>query len=499
MKKRMSLFLAILMALAVFMTACGGSSNTAQPADTSADKAATDTAATDKAADEAKPEEAAPAPAKDEKITLSFIDYVPSAARETYYEKMMELYNQENPNIVVEYGSVPYEEANNKLTQMGAAQDLPDIVNLHGALKLQFVPSGWLAQLDKYLDAEPGYKDSFVAAVRDILWADETAGLGGIYTMPDGIMTNGIFIRKDWVEEAGLKLDDLMSNWTWETYMDTVYKLTDPDKGRYGISYRGGSAAFDRLEQYLVAYTDSYDFDDEGNCLLYTPENVERVQKFLNMYLDGCGPKDSINWGFAEMVDNFTGGLTGTLNNDVEVVATCLERMEDSQWAVMPLPRSSVDGRINSYAGPAYGYAVSSFSEYQDEAWGFIELLMRPENNAEFCKLFTNMPVRSEVDDPFFGPDGPVYGFMKQLDDPNFCAYSSYGTYLDLAAFRTDAHVGWQKVLMGNQTVDAQLKLVDDQLTEIAKQWLADNPGKQLGQARIGGKIVPYKGPSGAN
>ena len=45
------------------------------------------------------------------------------------------------------------------------------------------------------------------------------------------------------------------------------------------------------------------------------------------------------------MVDNFTGGLTGTLNNDTEVVAICQERMEDSQWTVLPLPANTVDSK----------------------------------------------------------------------------------------------------------------------------------------------------------
>jgi multiple sugar transport system substrate-binding protein len=405
----------------------------------------------------------------------------------------------ENKHITMEYGSVPYEDAPVKFTQMGAAGDLPDTINFYGSLVSSFVDSKWILPLDGYIDRE-GYREIFMSAIIDTDWKNQINAYGAVYTIPDGIMTNGIFIRKDWVEEAGLDLQELRSDWTWETYIDTVYKLTDPEKGRYGISYRGsGPGAFDRLQQYIIAYTDSYDFDDEGNCLYYTPENVERIQKFLNMYIDGCGPKDSINWGFAEMVDNFTGGLTATLNNDVEVVAICMERMEDSEWAVMPLPKSSVNGRINSYMGAAYLYAVSAQTKYPDEAWGFIEVMCRADNNADFCKRFTNMPIRKDIEDEFFGENGPVAGFVKQLDDPKFCIHPGYGGVLDLAEWRSEVYVTWQKVLMGDMTCDAALKQVDEDLTKIAKQWIADNPGKSMNKATIGGKEVPYSGPSGVH
>ena len=499
MKKSLGLLLASITLFGVFATGCQQST----PKETTATAAKETAAAGDASADETDAEETAAestvAMEERSNIDLTFLDFVPSPQREDYFTKMMDGYTSERPYISMEYGSVPYEEAVAKLTTLAAAQDLPDVVNFHSSVKWQFAPSGWLVPLDKYIDAESGYKDSFVEAVARFQWDEETNGLGAIYAMPDGIMTNGIFIRKDWVEEAGLDLQELRADWTWETYIDTVYKLTDVENGRYGISYRGGSAAFDRIQQYLVANTGGYDFDAEGNCLWYTPENVERVQTFIDMYLDGCAPKDSVNWGFAEMVDNFTGGLTATLNNDVEVVATCLERLEDDQWTVMPLPKSSIDGNIPTYAGSAYNYGISAFSDNPDDAWGFIEFISRPDNNVEYCKLLTMMPIRKNVDDPFFGEDGPVYGFMTQLQDPGFTQQPAYGQYLDVATFRENAHVEWQKVLMGERTVDEVLKEYDEEITEIAKKWLADNPDKELGKLLTFGGEIPYTGPSGEN
>ena len=495
-RKTLSL-LALLIVIAMALGACGAPSGNNTTAATQAD--ATTAAQTQAATQATTQTTAAATEAPKDPIELMFIDWVPSPEREKFFLKMMDIYMRENPHIKMEYGSVPYENAPAVLTQMGAAGDLPDVVNFHGSILTSFVDSGWVVPIDDYI-AQEGYMELFVSPVIDTQWANQLTSYDAIYTVPDGIMTNGIFIRKDWVEEAGMDIQELMDDWTWETYIDTVYKLTDPAKGRYGISYRGGGpGAFDRLQQYIIAWTQSYDFDEEGNCLYYTPENVERIQKFLNMYIDGCGPKDSINWGFAEMVDNFTGGLTATLNNDVEVVAICMERMEDSEWAAMPLPKSSVDGRINSYLGAAYQYAVSAQSKNPDEAWGFIEVMCRAENNADFCKQFTNMPIRKDIEDEFFSDTGPVAGFIRQFNDPKFCIHPGYGGVLDLAEWRSEVFVLFQKVLLGEETTDNALRQVDEDLTKIAKKWLADNPGKKLQEATINGVFVPYTGPSGVH
>ena len=45
----------------------------------------------------------------------------------------------------------------------------------------------------------------------------------------------------------------------------------------------------------------------------FLDECLEAFKKWTGLYLNGYAPEDSINWGFTEMVDNFIGGLTGTL------------------------------------------------------------------------------------------------------------------------------------------------------------------------------------------
>ncbi|HHU79280.1 MAG TPA: sugar ABC transporter substrate-binding protein [Clostridiales bacterium] len=404
---------------------------------------------------------------------ISFMDVSPRPEREQFFRNMITEFNKEYPDVEVDYQTVPWDDAATKLTNMAAAKQLPDVINIYTGWIPQFVAAEWMIPLDTYLD-NAGIKDKFTAFTKGYYWAEQQEIYGHIYSIPDGLMSGGIFVRKDWMEEKNIEL----SSWTWDDYFYLIEALTDPEQNRYGSSYRGARGAFDRIREYLVSFTEGRMYDDEGNCLLYSEENVERFIKFTDVYMKGYAPKDAINWGFTEMVDNFTGGLTGTLNNDTEVVAICQERMEDSQWTVLPLPASTVDGKTYGASGASYGYAVSSFSKNQDAAWAFIEFLSRPENNAEYCKVMTLIPIRTDVEnDPFFSEEGPMAGFLAQVNDPNFVVMASYGPFDYTDLHQGPLHAEVQLYLQGKQSADETLKKLSDELASRMKAYLKDNPG----------------------
>ena len=91
---------------------------------------------------------------------------------------------------------------------------------------------------------------------------------------------------------------------------------------------------------------------EEGNCLLYSSDMVEEFIKFTDVYMNGYAPKDSINWSFTEMVDNFT----ETNRYSKQRYRSCChlpERMEDDQWTVLPY-RLAPDGKTYGSAGVSW-------------------------------------------------------------------------------------------------------------------------------------------------
>lgn len=404
--------------------------------------------------------------------TLRFLDVAPSEQKQTYYETVFAKFEEET-GISVIYESVPWDDAANRITVLGASNQLPDVMTVWSGWLGQYTQAGWVIPLDDYIGDSRG---EFTEAVNKLIWKSEEERYGNIYTVPDGVMVKGVYVRKDWAEEAGIELDPT-ADWTYDEYFELVKSLTDPEQKRYGTSYRGARGALDPLLVYLQSFSAGNTYDSEGNILIDSPEALEAFKKWTDIYLEGYAPEDSINWGFTEMVDNFTGGLTGTLINDSEVAPTCQESMEDSQWMVMPMPKSSVDGKIYNTINAPYAYSVSGNSENPDEAWQLIEFLSRSENSIEYCKMFGLIPIKKDVEnDPTYGLEGPYATFVQQLNDSDLAVPTTFGPF-----DYTDLHQGMfheeiQKYLLGDQDAETSLTYITAELENRMKQYLTDNP-----------------------
>jgi len=420
---------------------------------------------------------ASPSADKAKKTTeLRFIDVSPSPTRQEYFTKTFDKFKQET-GISVVYESVPWDDAANKLTVLGATNQLPDVMTTWAGWLGQFTEAKWIVPLNDYIgDTSKDYAKT----VTQLVWKAEKELYGNIYTIPDGMMVKGVFVRKDWAKEAGLNLNP-KKGWTYTEYFDTVYKLTDPAKNRYGTSFRGSRGGFDPLFVYLEGYSGGAAYAADGSALFDTPESIAAYKRWCALYLDGAAPKDAINWGFVEMVGNFTGGLTGTLINDSEVAANCIQDMKPEQWMVMPMPKSDKDGKIYNTVNSPYAYSISASSKNKDASWKLIQFLTRPDNNIEYCKLTGLIPIKNAVgDDPFYGPNGPYATFVQQLNDPAMVVPAAYGPFNYTDMHQATMHEEMQKYLLGKQDAQTSLTNVSNELEKRMKAYLKDNPGSSV-------------------
>ena len=229
--------------------------------------------------------------------SLRFIDVSPSPERQKYYEGVFEKFEEET-GVSVAYESVPWDDAADKLTVLGTSNQLPDVITTHPSWLGQFTEADWILPVDDYVEE---HGEEFVEAVKSINWAQEEEKYGHVYSIPDGFMVKGIFYRKDWVEEIGYEIPT-GEDWTYDAYFDLIKALTDKEQKHYGNSFRGARGAFDPLLTYLQTFSGGYTYDEEGNFVLNTPECVEALEKWCEIYKDGYVPEDSVNWGFVEMV-----------------------------------------------------------------------------------------------------------------------------------------------------------------------------------------------------
>lgn len=410
----------------------------------------------------------------DSDVTLRFLDVAPSPDRQEFYENAFADFEAQT-GVKVEYESVPWDDAANKVTILGAADELPDVMVCPEDWLGQMHESGWLIPLDDYI-AENG--DEFVSMC-NMMWNLQKETYGCVYTVPSGMNVKGIFYRTDWVEEIGYEIPT-NEDWTYDEYFNLIKALTDTEQKHYGNSFRGARGGIDPCVIYMSTYFDGNYWTEDGKSIFNTEEGIEAFKKWYSIYKDGYVAKDSVNWGFVEMVDNFTGGLTGTILNDPEVAGSCEANMEDGTWGVLPIPVSENGLRVNS-CGFSYSYAIPSDTEYYEEALALMDYLCDPEVSAAFCKMGGYLPVKtSAMEDPLYSEDGPYGAFIMQANDPNLVAPSGYGGF-NTTDLQQDAFVAWtQKYMLDQCTAEEACKAIGDELEARLNAWLAEDPNNQI-------------------
>ena len=148
----------------------------------------------------------------------------------------------------------------------------------------------------------------------------------------------------------------------------------------------------------------------DGRSMFDDPDFVEGIKFYKKLYED-ASPEDSIAWGYPEMVENFYSGVTAMLIQDPEVIATCIDHMEEGSWDTAPMP---VGPNGKSYFPFGFaGWGIPSHSEHQQEAFDFIAYLSSAEANTYFCKNNGSIPIHVTASmDPFF-TEGYYASYLK--------------------------------------------------------------------------------------
>lgn len=335
-----------------------------------------------------------------------------------------------------------------------------DIVETRDLTITQYVNNSWIQPLDQWVEAWED-KDTLTSAA--IAAMNKTGGEA--YLLPYGFLWRGLYCHKDWFEEKGMELPT-----TWQEIHDTGVELTDSSQNRFGFAFRGGTLGHQYADNVIWAWIGTdilanpdagyYLKDKDGETIFTMPEVKEALEFYKSLYTD-CSPKDSIAWGFAEMVQGFVGGTTAMLIQDPEVISTCEASLDDEEWELIKFPTGPSGQAV--YPNGFAGWAMASFTEHPDEVADFILYLSNPENNTYFAKNYATIPIHSTAPeiDSFF-KEGRFAIYMEMAEDSNTyrCAtqpmmYNAYATY------KAEVDTMYQKWLTEEISTDELLAWLD--------------------------------------
>jgi len=363
----------------------------------------------------------------------------------------------------VEIISLPWSEAFQKFATMVSAGDVPDVMEMPDTWLSLYANNGMLESLEPYLakwEHTKGLSERTLELGRDV---KNTA-----YMLPYGFYLRAMFYNKKLLEQAGVKEPPK----TLDEFADASKKVAALP-GKYGYCLRGGPGGLNGWVMFGASMAGSNEFfTKDGASTFDSPGWVKGLTYVIDLYKNGLAPKDSVNWGFNEIVAGFYSGTCAFLDQDPDALIAIAQRMKPEDFGVMTMPKGP-DGKTFPTIGFA-GWSIMSASANKDLSWKLVETLEGPEGNIEWNKKTGALPVHKSAEkDPFYASE-QFKGWFDELADKN-AVPTTMPTYLEEFAFFKDSLVikTSQEALLGDITPEDLAKQWADYMTKAQQKFLA--------------------------
>lgn len=194
------------------------------------------------------------------------------------YQKAIDAYEEENPDVSVKLIPGPGDTYKQKLlTQLQGSQS-PDLFYVGGEYMSQLIETGRVAELSDFLNSDESYvkPEEFAEG----LWGSAKRG-DEMYGTPVDSNPMLLYYNKKVLEEAGFDPDEPQKlyeagEWNWETFTELTEKITD--SGKYGFVAENGSL---HLFSWIWSNGGKM-YDEEGNNILEENEKAQEAIHYLN-------------------------------------------------------------------------------------------------------------------------------------------------------------------------------------------------------------------------
>ncbi len=239
---------------------------------------------------------------------------------------------------------------------------------------MKFTLARWYEPLTRYVEGagltNPAfdYKDLSAQSIEDATVNNELVGIP-LYSEIEIVM-----LRKDLFAQAGLKPPS-----TFADLENAAKKLTQQEKGQYGICLRGKGAATTTMFSGFLYSMGGRWADDDRNPAITTPEALKAFE-FYGRLAREYGPPGIVNYHWFQCQSLFTAGKAA-MWVDANIFAANLLDPAKSQvadkvgFAMFP---EGPGGR--KPAGGGWYLSVYSRSQKKEAAWYFIQWAVGKEN-----------------------------------------------------------------------------------------------------------------------
>ena len=375
---------------------------------------------------------------------VQLVEVITSPQRTEFLKGQLAEFEKANPDIKVEVVSLPWGQAFEKFLSMVQAGETPDVVEMPDRWVGLYGTNGQLEALGPYMKE---WAEAKTLGERAIQFGSTVKNTQ--YMIPYGYYARAMFWNKKLFAEAGLSGPPK----TIEEFVDSSKKITALGGGKTGYCLRGGPGAFGGIQMFMnIANGKPGFFNEDGTSTFNEAGSLKGLQMMQDLYTSGSVPKDSISWGFNEIVTGFYTGTCAMLDQDPDALIGIAEKMKAEDFAVAPMP-TGPDGKSYPTLGFA-GWSMFADSTVKPEAWKVIAFLSENKQNLGWAKFVGVLPIHNGADQDAHFKSEQFKGWFEELSNPDKYVFVTTPTHLENLGVFYDSMVptGFQELLLGKKT-----------------------------------------------
>jgi multiple sugar transport system substrate-binding protein len=327
---------------------------------------------------------------------------------------VIELYEQQNPDIDIVYEFSGWGDYWTLLTTKASGGNLPDIMQQDYAYLHEWQSRDLLMPLDDYFA-------SGVINVSNVSPTVLDSGKVGdeVYGLALGTNSQAVMIDTDLLEQAGLELPS--PDWTWVEFEDTCLAIHEA----LDIWCFGGTLSDEALWKSLFLGHGLWVFNEAGTAIGYEDDQplIEYLDMILRLMDAGALPTVE-EW--AEYRDLgpegnpiVSGKAAMAYHWSNQVVAVNNAAGEGRNFKLWHLPRPE-GGQPENYVKPSQFFSITTQAKYPDEAAAFIDFFTNSMEANAILAAERGVPVSSVVRDELAAALSPIeqeaFDFLARVE-----------------------------------------------------------------------------------
>lgn len=162
------------------------------------------------------------------KTTVTYYSFTTDAGHVKDLEALITTFEQQNPDIEIQYTTAPFDSYFTKLQTNMAAGAAPDVFELNYENFVTFASKNTLLPLNNFITAEPGLRNVFYPAALNAFRQSSVQ-----YGLPITFSTVVLFYNKDLFDKVGVAYPT--ANWTWQNVLDAAQKINNSAQKVWGV------------------------------------------------------------------------------------------------------------------------------------------------------------------------------------------------------------------------------------------------------------------------